>query len=55
MFDKDQSGSISKEELRAVFETAEQKDDELWNEIFSEVDVNGDGEISFDEFKTCMH
>ena len=51
MFDKDNSGTISREELRALFETTEKKDDELWNEIFNEVDLNGDGEISFDEFK----
>jgi len=27
----------------------------LWNTIFSEVDVDGDGDISFEEFKVCMH
>ena len=54
MFDKDQSGAVSKAELKAVFETSEQKDDEFWNGVFEEVDVDGDGEISFEEFKTCM-
>lgn len=31
------------------------KDEELWNEIFAEVDTDGNGDISFDEFKQCMH
>ena len=31
------------------------KDEELWNEIFAEVDTDGDGEMSFEEFKLCMH
>lgn len=26
----------------------------IWNEIVKEVDVNGDGEISFEEFKYMM-
>lgn len=55
MFDIDKNGSISKPELKQIFETVEQKDDELWNEIFGEVDVDGDGDISFEEFKLCMH
>lgn len=54
MFDKDNSGTISRHELKALFETTEKKDDELWTEIFNEVDLNGDGEITFDEFKSAM-
>ena len=27
----------------------------MWNEIFGEVDVDGDGDISFQEFTLCMH
>lgn len=55
MFDTDQSGSISRSELKAIFETTEKKDEELWNEIFREVDANGDGEITYDEFKESMN
>lgn len=51
MFDKNRDGRISKAELKAVFETAEQKDEDLWNEVFNEVDTDGDGDISFEEFK----
>lgn len=43
MFDEDHNGNISRAELRAVFETAEKKDETLWNEIFQEVDTDGDG------------
>ena len=34
LMDKDGNGTISKEELRQVFETTEKKDEELWDEIF---------------------
>lgn len=54
MFDTDNNGTISRKELKQVFETSEKKDDELWNEIFNEVDLDGDGEIVFDEFKKGM-
>jgi len=54
MFDEDQSGAISRQELKNFFENSEKKDDELWNEIFLEVDTDGDGEITFDEFKQAM-
>ena len=29
-------------------------DENIWNEIVKEVDANGDGEISFEEFKIMM-
>ena len=54
MFDQDNSGTISRAELKKFFETSEKKDDELWNEIFSEIDLDGDGEITFEEFKKGM-
>ena len=54
MFDEDHNGQISRTELRAVFETAEKKDEELWNEIFKEVDTDGDGLIIFEEFRDSM-
>lgn len=54
MFDSDKNGTISRQELKQVFETSEKKDDELWNEIFNEVDLDGDGEITFEEFKKGM-
>jgi calcium-dependent protein kinase len=28
--------------------------EDVWDKIISEVDENGDGEVSFEEFKTMM-
>lgn len=53
LFDKDGNGSISKEELKDFFANANMADSE-WKKIIQEVDENGDGEISFKEFKEMM-
>jgi Ca2+-binding EF-hand superfamily protein len=43
MIDQDNSGMITIDELKAVFDTgADKKDESLWMEIMSEVDKNGD-------------
>ena len=54
LFDKDGSGSISADEIKEVLGVGKNIDEKIWNEIILEVDGNGDGEISFDEFKTMM-
>mmetsp|Transcript_7685 Transcript_7685/g.5784 ORF Transcript_7685/g.5784 Transcript_7685/m.5784 type:complete len:145 (+) Transcript_7685:1150-1584(+) len=55
LFDKDNSGSISAEEVRMVLGVGTQiGSEEVWKEIIGEVDANGDGEISFLEFETMM-
>lgn len=46
---------ISKAELRQMFETSEKKDEQLWLEIFEEVDTDGDGDISYQEFAATMN
>ena len=51
MLDKDNSGSISLEEIRHIFGGEESK----WKRIINEVDLNNDGEIDFEEFKKMMH
>lgn len=54
LFDKDGSGSISANEIKEVLGVGKNIDEKVWNEIITEVDGNGDGEISFEEFKTMM-
>lgn len=54
LFDKDDSGSISADEIKDVLGVGKNIDEKVWNEIIYEVDANGDGEISFVEFKIMM-
>jgi calcium-dependent protein kinase len=54
LFDKDGSGTISANEVREVLGVGKNIDEKVWNDIVMEVDANGDGEISFSEFKTMM-
>ena len=37
-----------------MFEQTEQKDEELWSQIFKDIDTDGDGQISFTEFCNSM-
>ncbi len=54
MFDKDGGGSISANEIKDILGVGKNIDEKVWNDIVLEVDANGDGEISFPEFKTMM-
>ena len=54
LFDKDGGGTISTDELRDVLGVGGNISEEVWMKIIMEVDENGDGEISFEEFKTMM-
>lgn len=54
LFDKDNGGTISSEEVKEVLGIGKNIDEKVWNAIILEVDANGDGEISFEEFKTMM-
>ena len=54
LFDKDGSGTISAMEVKDVLGIGKNIGDQVWNDIVHEVDANGDGEISFEEFKTMM-
>jgi calcium-dependent protein kinase len=47
LFDRDNSGSISADEVKDVLGAGRKIDDEIWKNIILEVDENGDGEISF--------
>jgi Ca2+-binding EF-hand superfamily protein len=50
MFDKDGGGTISTEEIREVLSAGQNLSDDVVNQIIKQVDENGDGEISYDEF-----
>jgi len=54
IFDKDNNGFIDASEIRAVLGKGKNLDDNVWEELISEVDINGDGEVSFKEFKKMM-
>lgn len=58
-FDKDGSGEITREEIKEIFFANVKKNDNVNLEqqleyIISEVDINGDGKISIDEFAHMM-
>jgi calcium-dependent protein kinase len=56
MFDKDCSGKISASELKNVLGIGNEKSDiRVWTKIIQEIDSDGDGEISFREFKDMMN
>lgn len=54
MFDTDDSGYISRDEVKESFLKITKISEEEIEEIVSQVDENGDGEISFEEFKEIM-
>jgi len=58
-FDKDESGTITLDELKEAMGAAgpssnEDLDQGVWEDILREADENGDGEIDFGEFKNMM-
>ena len=54
MFDKDNSGALSPEEIKDVLCFDSTVDPKEIDKIIAEVDENGDGEIQFDEFCNMM-
>ncbi|CAG9332140.1 unnamed protein product [Blepharisma stoltei] len=54
MFDHDGSGSISAGELKRVLEGGKLSNDEVWDAIVKEADLNGDGEIDLEEFQQSV-
>lgn len=56
LFDIDHSGSITIDELKKVLGAGKNDvDDAEWERIIDEVDLSGDGEISYDEFKYMIY
>lgn len=57
MFDKDGSGKISIDEMKQALGAGldgQTEEEEEWIELINEVDIDGDGEIDFEEFITLM-
>ena len=54
MFDKDGSGVISSDEIKEVLGFGGNLDSEAIDLIMKQVDDNGDGQISFEEFVSMM-
>ena len=54
MFDKDGSGFISAEEIKEILGFGKTLGEEGVNDIIKQVDANGDGQISFEEFAAMM-
>ena len=55
IFDKDGGGSISPEEVKTTLVGNNTSiEQEVWNKVIAEVDVDGSGEISFVEFSLMM-
>ena len=54
MFDKDGGGSISTDEIKQVLSFGQTLDESVVNQIIAQVDANGDGEISYEEFAAMM-
>merc|ERR1712064_109522 len=60
-FDTDNSGFISREDLKKVLDRADVQDvwsekvcSDVSNDIIKELDSNGDGKVSFEDWKALM-
>lgn len=54
MFDKDGGGTISIAEIKEVLSFGQNLDEDVVQQIIKQVDENGDGEISYEEFSQMM-
>ena len=54
-FDLDKNGYITPDEIKEVLDQEGFFDDKVWTKLIKEIDINGDGEISFIEFKKMMN
>ena len=55
IFDTDKSGKISADKVKEILGMGRKIDESVWGKIINEVDLNSDGEISFDEFQEMMN
>ena len=55
MFDRDKSGKISANELKQVLSGSNEENKDVWKNIIKDIDLDGDGEISYYEFRQMMY
>ena len=53
-FDIDGDGVITKDELKRTFIGQKHGDDDLWNNVFKDIDKDGDQQITFEEFHDAI-
>lgn len=54
LFDKDGGGTISAQEVAQILGHSMSQDQSVWKDIIKEVDLNGDGQIDYNEFKQMV-
>jgi len=54
LFDKDKSGKVTAGEIKIILSGNAVVSDVVWNQIMKDIDCNGDGELSFKEFRDMM-
>lgn len=54
MFDKNGSGKVSFDELKQNLKGSQGFSDENFQDLIKEIDINGDGEMSYVEFEKMM-
>ena len=53
-YDTDNSGTISAKEIKALLQSEDKVDDEVWERVLKDADTDGDGLIDLKEFKEMM-
>lgn len=54
MFDRDGSGSITPQELKAILGINSRFSDKIWDKILNQIEHNKENEVTYDEFKNMM-
>lgn len=55
LFDKDGSGGITPNELKALLGITSKYSDKVWNEVINQIEHNKENEVTFKEFQNMMN